>query len=356
MPYQYLTIYFMSGTGNSYRAATWMAEEAVAKGAEARVIPIEGGHLRDGADNLVGLVMPTHGFTAPWHMLRFVQRLPRRQGTHAFVVPVRGTLRTGPFFLPGFEGSAGYLPALVLALKGYKVRGVQGLDMPASWTVVHSAMGADDVRVVLARGRAKVSRFMERILSGKTLFRGFPLLMGLALLPISIAYLLMGRFFFAKLFFASFRCNSCGLCARNCPVGAIRMQGNPPRPYWGFTCESCMRCRSYCPEKAVEASYTLAVAFYYLTSIPAIVYLLDRLSGACLSRSYLNSGLVPWLLEYPFKLLAIYLAYLLFNQLVRIPALNRFFTYTTLTHYYTRYHEPATSLRDIVAKRETAGD
>lgn len=124
MPYQTATIYFMSGTGNSFRAATWLAEAAQEQGILAQVVPIGSGRpaeeIKEGAEHLVGLVMPTHGFTTPWQMLRFALRLPRRRGTHALVLPTRAGTKFGQVFLPGLEGTAGYLPALILALKGYR--------------------------------------------------------------------------------------------------------------------------------------------------------------------------------------------------------------------------------------------
>jgi len=144
MPYQTATVYFMSGTGNSFRAATWIAETAREQGVQAQVVPISGGRpneeIEQGESHLVGLVMPTHGFTTPWQMLRFALRLPRRKGTHAFVLPTRAGTKFGPVFLPGLEGTAGYLPALILALKGYRVRGVRALDMPSNWTALHPAL------------------------------------------------------------------------------------------------------------------------------------------------------------------------------------------------------------------------
>ncbi|MHB8156100.1 MAG: EFR1 family ferrodoxin, partial [Desulfocucumaceae bacterium] len=70
MSYNDVTIYSMSGTGNSLRAAIWMRDEAVKRGVAARVIPVEKGYTakatKDVPGSLLGLVMPTHGFIAHW--------------------------------------------------------------------------------------------------------------------------------------------------------------------------------------------------------------------------------------------------------------------------------------------------
>jgi hypothetical protein len=41
------------------------------------------------------------------------------------------------------------------------------------------------------------------------------------------------------------------------------------------------------------------------------------------------------------------LVYPLFHLALRIGWVNRLFTLTTPTHYYRRYHEPETALKDL---------
>ena len=356
MPYQTATIYFMSGTGNSFRAATWIAEAAQEQGTDAQVVPMGSGRpaeeIQDGGSHLVGLVMPTHGFTTPWQMLRFALRLPRRKGTHAFVFPTRAGTKFGQVFLPGLEGTAGYLPALILALKGYRVRGVQGLDMPSNWTALHPGYSQESAEAIIARSRPKALRFANTILSGNPHFGSLigPLL-GLVLLPISLGYLLAGRFFLGRLFFASYRCDGCGVCARNCPAGAIKMWNRKdPRPYWTYRCENCMRCMNYCPKNAIEAGHSWAVILYYVTMIPVSDYVFNWLGSQVPWLASLHRAGIGMLLQYGYMLLAISVAYSLFTLAIRVSAINRLFSFTTLTHYYRRYHEPETKLKDMASK------
>jgi len=347
--YREAAFYFYTGTGNSYRVATWMADAARDAGVAVTVRPIESAlpeqEIGAGETALLGLVTPTHGFTVPWAMLRFALRLPRRRDTHAVVVATRAGLKLGPIYTPGIEGTATLLMALVLALKGYRVRGATGIDMPSNWIALHPGLSPVAARGIVARARDRVVAFTGAILSGRRRFTGWlALLIGLWFFSISLGYLLIGRFFLAKLFFASDHCNGCGLCAEHCPNQAIEMQGR--RPYWTFRCESCMRCMAYCPTRAVEASHLLGLAAYLLAGAIPTTALLAWLTARLPALAFL-SGTPRWALESLYAVAALGLAYPLFHRLLQIAWANRLFTLTTPTHYYRRYHEPDTALKEL---------
>jgi Pyruvate/2-oxoacid:ferredoxin oxidoreductase delta subunit len=353
MSYRDATFYFFTGTGNSYRVATWMAGGAREAGATVTVHAIESARPAEeigaGETALLGLVMPTHGFTAPWAMLRFALRLPRRSGTHAVVVATRAGLKIGPVFVPGAEGTGTYLICLILALKGYRVRGAVGVDMPSNWIAVHPGLSPDAVAAIVARARDKVAGFTGTIFSGKRRFTGWiALLLGLCFFYVSLAYLLIGRFFLAKLFFASDRCTGCGLCAEHCPNQAIQMRASKShaRPYWTFRCESCMRCMAYCPTRAIEANYLLGVGAYLLAAATPTTALMAWLAARAPALAFLD-GTPHWMLESAYAVVVLGLVYPLFHLALRIGWVNRLFTLTTPTHYYRRYHEPETALKDL---------
>ena len=352
----------MSGTGNTLRAAQWLAAQARARGLAAEVRDVEtvraAPKARPEHGDLLGVLMPTHAFTTPWPVLRFVLRAPFGHGAAAFALATRAGTKFGRVNLPGLEGSALYLVALLLALKGWRVRGVLGLDMPSNWTACHPGFGPAAVADIIGKAQPKAERFFGALLDGRLRFGPgsfLALALGVLLAPVSLGYLLMGRFYLARLFFATERCNGCGLCARSCPFGVLRMRGQPPRPYWTWACESCMRCMNFCPERAVEAGHSWGVALFLIAHLPFAAWLLGALTQITGLAAPTGKWTMFWT-QYSLQLLALAVAYAGFWWLIRVPLFNRLFAWTTLTRWYRRYREPSITLAELVSKDGTTGE
>lgn len=131
------------------------------------------------------------------------------------------------------------------------------VDMPSNWYSLHPIQSRASQDAIIGRAGKRVDRFINRILEGKmawlTAGNFIEFAWGTILSLVSLGYLLYGRLFLAKLFFANGDCDGCGVCARYCSVRGITLWGkNNPRPFWNFHCESCMRCAAYCPRNAVR--------------------------------------------------------------------------------------------------------
>lgn len=352
-----LVVYYSSGTGNSLRVATWLREQAAIAGVGGSVIALGKADPATDLDTpdelLVGLVLPTHGFIAPWSVLRFAARLPKKKNARAFCIATRAGLKFGRLFTPGISGTATFLLALILALRGYAVRGVTSIDMPSNWTAFHPGLKPENARAIIARARPKADAFITTILGGRrSWFTGtnfYEAIFGTLLLPVSLGYLMIGRFFLAKLFFASNDCNGCGLCARICPHQALTMIGRKkPRPFWTWRCESCMRCMALCPVRAIEAGHSWAILLGSLTSGPVIMLFLARavelVPGLSLPAGDLPRRLLYLLAVYP----VMFFSYWCFYWLGRIPAINAIYSHTTLTRFYRRYSEPDVDKKELL--------
>ena len=295
--------------------------------------------------------MPVHGFTLPWLMLKQLFRVSKNINADVFISSTRWGLKFGRLFTPGISGSAMFVAVMILALKGFSVKWIQSFDMPSNWMSLHSGLKEENARAIINRTETRVTSFAEKIIEGKRhLFHLNSIgefFWGLALLPISIPYLFLGRFGLAKLFFSSHFCNGCGLCARNCPVGAIEMRGIPHgRPFWTMKCESCMRCMAYCPLNAVEVHQPTLAAYYYASILPA-VYGTEKIISLLPERSELIYQAVYTGASIGFYFLSLVLIYNCLYLLSRTRFFNRLLCFTTLTPIYRRYHEPDTDVRDM---------
>ena len=54
----------------------------------------------------------------------------------------------------------------------------------------------------------------------------------------------------AENFYATDECDGCGICAKKCPTGHIKMRDN--RPDFGKPCLMCAQCGSICPKNAIR--------------------------------------------------------------------------------------------------------
>lgn len=362
MSYKKSIMYFASGTGNTYRIAKTIEETANKKGVKTRTVLTTDGNpqseIEDSSGFLLGIAMPTHGFTVPWYVMKFLFRLPRRKETHAFMISTRAGTKAGKKVWWGLSASSLWLTALILSLKGYKVRGFRGIDMPSNWMMVHPAYPAKAAEFIIDYSKERAAEFITKILSGKKhIVNGmniYDLIMGIALLPVSLLFIILGKVFMGKLLFANNKCNSCGICADNCPVGAIKMKGSKkPWPYWSYNCENCMRCISYCPQKAVEAGHSWGVVLYFITTVPVGAWLLAKLGTSITGTENIEAHWLTQLVQFIYIYPALFISYFVFHYLTRILAINALFTYTTLTHFYKRYREPGTKLKDISAGKIT---
>ena len=350
-PFSRVVVHFMSGTGNSFRVAKWFWDAARERGVDSALVPIlRGGRIDEtagGADRLTVVVTPTHGFTSPWEAIWFCLRMPLGRGSRAAVAVTRAGTKFGPVYLPGLDGTAAYLPALILFIKGYRVLGALGLDMPSNWTAAHPGFKKENAEAIIARTRPKAERFIQRMLDGRFFWGSwisFPL--GLLLIPVSMGYLLYGRIMLGKLWFASSKCNGCGVCAANCPQKAIKMLGKTPSPYWTVHCESCMRCMAFCPREAVEASHALAIIVCVLLSfLPP-----QLLAVWVVSRLAPHTALEPVLrffFQWGLTISAICLIYMLFALSIRVRFVKLLFGYATFTRFFRRYREPEIRLENF---------
>lgn len=238
-------LYYFSATGNTAHSAAMIKEALSSRGHTVRVVPLSDGTkpLTERPDRLV-LAYPTYSWRPPALVSRFIARLPRGNGMEAAV-----------FTADGGDSHASIDAAeRALRRRGYRTIVKAAAHYPNDWAEMIPPPVGEAREAAVSRGIAGTERFVRGLLEGTPILRersGPEFLLNV----VGLLFAAFGRHFLGKLFVADDDCTACGLCARNCPVGAIAMgEGPNARPRWKYRCEACTRCMNLCPTKAINTS------------------------------------------------------------------------------------------------------
>jgi Pyruvate/2-oxoacid:ferredoxin oxidoreductase delta subunit len=336
-----LHVHYLSGTGNTRRCAAWIAEEAAQAGHPVELAPLEAGP--PSALGPLVVALPTHGFTAPWAVIKWAAQLPRTQGVPAWVLCTRAGVTWFGKHPPGASCSAPFVTSALLAARGYRPRGALTVNMPSNWMSAHPPQSVQNTQAVISNSEPLVRDFARTILGGGRRWLTANLLYeainGLFLAPVSMLYLCFGRVFLGKLFMSNHRCDGCALCAKSCPVGALQMRGG--RPFWTWSCESCMRCMAFCPKGAIDASQGWGLALTLVTALPLLLLLLPTLLSTTARITLAILAFIAW------NYVAVILGYAIFARLIQRPGWNRLAWWGALWRGFRRYREPDTRLAQL---------
>ncbi len=345
--YDQLIIYYFSGTGNAKNCASWICETARGHGINADMFDISktdvGTIASPGERTLVGFCSPTHGFNFPAITRRFIHKFPASEGADAFVLNTRAGVRIFKTVIPGLSGVLHYVSSFRLMIKGYRIAGLFPVDLPSNWISLHPAIAQKWTDIIYSNQKIRVQKFAKKILNGKRVYRAlYDIIQDTLISPVTLGYLLMGRFFLSKSYFASRECNHCMLCLNECPVKAISVVDG--RMFWKSNCESCMHCMNICPKQAIETPHGFLVAFFYLFSITisaGIVALINRLN---IYGNYSGTGndMLNFIIISAVMLPLYFAAYRIIHFLMHFSLIERIMTLTSLTHlkYWGRYKSP----------------
>ena len=348
MNYEQVIIYFFSGTGNAKRAASWIKDGAQEKKISAQFIKIEKGKSYDYPDlnkkTLVGLCSPTHGFNMPPLVLKFLRRFPKTNNADVFILNTRAGMKISKLFLPGLSGLAQIFPAIILKLKGYKIVGMQPLDLPSNWILLHPGLRSKVVDSIFTRCKKIVDQFASDLFSGKHRYKALlSLPIDLLVTPIALSYYFLGRFFLAKTLIATNACDGCNICINTCPVKAIKTVDG--RPFWTFKCESCMHCINVCPQRAIETAHGFLTIIILVFTLLVSPLLLKVLKATNLYTFFFQSWATERLLTIIDAILflsLIFISYGVLHFLLKNKWINRITAYSSLSKYqfWRRYKAP----------------
>jgi Pyruvate/2-oxoacid:ferredoxin oxidoreductase delta subunit len=351
--HSHLTIYFFSGTGNARNVAGWIIGAAQNRNISTEMINIAGidrKHIQRPLKNsLIGFVSPTHGFNYPPAMMYFIFRFPRSRGNSVFIMNTRAGLKISKWFVPGLSGIALWLAAIVMIIKGYKIVGLRSIDLPSNWISFHPGIKRQVVESIYARCKRITLAFAGKILDGRHVYTAFrDIIQDILIFPVSIGYFFIGRFILAKSFYANETCDNCGLCMKNCPVGAILTVDN--RPFWSYRCESCMRCMNDCPKRSIETAHGYIIGILFLINMVILAWFWRWVGNYIqIPEGNVWIELLITAVRWSITFASVVLLYRLYHYLLRIPVLRQLLYYTSFTRYkfWRRYKPSGTMIRNL---------
>lgn len=235
-----IAIVYFSGTGNTEKVANKYREYFKERGHECDLFPLPISVEPDFSDyDMLGVGYPIHSFNAPQNVLKFAKGLKKRKKMmKAFIFKTSGE--------PVKMSRVSSLKLInLLKRRGYDVSNEYHYVMPYNMIFRHTD---HEAYTMWQTARALVPVDCNDILNGTSRRERKIFLGGLWAWFCRIEQPgahIIGHFYRAKE-----GCTGCGLCAKNCPVGNIKMVDG--KPEFGNHCLICARCSFRCPKDCIS--------------------------------------------------------------------------------------------------------
>ena len=234
------TIFYFSATGNSLQVAQDIALEL----GDTEVISIP--KLMNNnevavSSERIGIVYPVYMFGMPLIVIEFLKKLKLNASQYIFAVATYG----------GKAGSSLSETKKVLNSVGLKLSAGFLVMMPGNYTPLYGAITPEKQQEMFDKEKQKVKSIAGIIKEGKVIPpENDSFLFNLIFSGLIRSACLPRIHKMDKSFWADEKCNGCGVCAKVCPVGDIKMSEG--RPGWLSKCEQCMGCLQWCPQEAIQ--------------------------------------------------------------------------------------------------------
>lgn len=266
-------IYVFSGTGNTKKACDIYKSEFEKNGVETTLYTVKKGfeNLPDPNNfDYVGFAYPIHGFNAPYIMLDLAKALPRaiekeqnicektaknkQKGSDFYAKNGKKTCKNKQYFIVKTSGEPLKINNVssikfndIMKKKGYVLMSEYHYVMPYNMIFRHTDEMAARMKNTLEQLAPVEAREVICGVEHKLSKVPFGRFVAWVVRIEQPAMKVNGRFFKVD----GNKCIKCGACAKNCPVGNIKMDGNGKFSFGG-DCVMCTRCSFNCPTNAFD--------------------------------------------------------------------------------------------------------
>ncbi|MFW9922159.1 MAG: EFR1 family ferrodoxin [Candidatus Thorarchaeota archaeon] len=250
-----ISIFYFSGTGNTWWVTTKLVERLQKEGYKVEgnsiesVIVIQKEKIEQilTASDIIGFGYPIYGSDIPENFHKFLKTLPKMEGKIAFVYTT----------MMLFSGDGAIVAKRLLKRKGFKVKQAINIRMPNNLKLPYPIFkrfpmhNGEENNLVKTKALVKIEKLVQKIISGKRWIQGadpFNIIGGLMQrVEMRIADLSV----YARNYFVDKEmCTECMQCVETCPTNNIVFEdGNF---IWQKSCILCLRCYNHCPEDAIQ--------------------------------------------------------------------------------------------------------
>lgn len=249
-----MIIYF-SATGNSKYVATQIAEK------EEKIISIPNAidnntyefQIEDGEK--VGVISPVYDWTLPSIVTEFLEKLVLNFNEKPYIYFV-GTFGTT-------TGAASVMANRIMKTKGYDFDAMFDVKMPDTWTPIFDLSDKEKVNEINRKADVQIQALKANLddkITGKHMHMTTPYFTGI-----------VGKWMYDNItrntnkLSVDDTCIGCGLCAKNCPIHAIKIEDK--HPIWiKDKCTMCLGCLHRCPKFSIHYGKNTAKHGQYVHS------------------------------------------------------------------------------------------
>jgi ferredoxin len=233
------TLFYFTGTGNCLKVARDLAKEL----GDTNIVSIPSVINKeiDCTCDSIGVIYPVYMFGMPLIVSKFINKLNSAQNKYVFAIATYG----------GMAADSLGQTAKELQARGLRLSAGFCVKMPGNYTPLYEAIPLDIQKEMFEKEKERIKEIaaavkekkQSRIEKGSFLsnliFSGIIYNVSFSKIP-----------FMDRGFWANDDCNSCGTCAKVCPVNNIELING--RPVWLHKCEQCFACLHWCPKEAVQ--------------------------------------------------------------------------------------------------------